>query len=119
MSQKTREDILAELEAEEILAQLHEGAAPISDEALELVLRYRELAKQKKVIQVEQDSCKDLVLEEMTEKGVNKLTRNGVVEVEDVHVVRTEIDIKGILSEFPGAAKYITKKASTRFDAKK
>lgn len=119
MTQKTREDLIAEIEAEEILAQLHEGAAPISDEVYELVLRYRELAKEKKVIQTEQDAIKDLVIGAMEELGVNKLTRRGVVEVENVHVVRTEIDIKGILAMFPRAIRFVSKKASTRFDAKK
>lgn len=119
MTQKTNADILAEIEAEELLAQLHEGAAPITDDVMELVEQYRKLSKDLKPIKAEQETIKVLILGEMEKEGVNKFTRNGVVEVEDIHYLRQKIDLAGILSEFPGAAKYVTKEPATRFDAKK
>lgn len=107
--------------AEELEAALHEGAAPISDEALELVARYRELRKQKAALDAEQEAIKELILGEMFEKGVNKLTRNGVTEVEEIPTKRKVIDEKGLAEDF-GAdviANYISYKDGTRFDAKK
>jgi hypothetical protein len=112
-------ELVEELNEEELLAQFHEGAAPITDEQLALVERYRALNKEKHVIEAEQKAIKELILEEMDQLGVNKLTRRGVVEVQDVHFLADEWDKKAILMHFPGVTRFIRKVARTRFDPKK
>lgn len=112
-------EIIEQINDEELLAQFHEGAAPITDDQLELVEMYRALAKDKKKIEAQQKVIKDLILEAMDEQGVNKLTRDGVVEVEDIHFLQEEWDKRAILIAFPKAAAFIKKVARTRFDPKK
>lgn len=111
--------LAAEIEAEEAEAAFHEGAVRISDEAYELVERYLELKRQMKPLQAELDGIRDLVKGEMREKNVSKLTRDGVVVVEEVPVHKKVMNIPALLKKFPLAVRYLEDKVSTRFDVKK
>lgn len=95
-----------------------EGIRPASKDAMTLIRRFQTLAKRMKPVTAEQNAIKDLLKEEMSNTGTKKLTHKGVVVVELVTVNGRNVDLAGILKEFPGAAKYVTPKPSTRFDVK-
>lgn len=95
-----------------------EGSAPISPEALELVQEYRKAHKDIKPFTAIKKTAQELIEAEMKEKGVNQLTLNGVVECAETFKSLTKVNWEGLLAEFPGAQKYITKGDSTTFDAK-
>lgn len=108
------------LTAEELEAALHEGAAPISDEALELVVRYRELNKLIAPLDAEKKAIAALIKEEMLAKDANQLTRGGVVQVALIPTTKIEFDTDGFKADNPEVyALYAFTKKGTRFDAKK
>lgn len=106
--------------AEELEAQLLEGAMPANKNLMELVERYRELNKLKAPLIAEQEVIKELVKEEMLANHVNKFTHDGVVAVELVKTHKKEFDVKGLTEDEPEIAeRYMTVKDGTRFDFKK
>ena len=105
---------------EELEAALLEGAAPISEEGLELQRRYHQLKSDIAPAEAEMKAIKELLLGEMHDKGVNTLTYKGVPVAAEVTSFRTKVDLPGIVAEFPEVeAKYVSKSISKRFDAKK
>lgn len=106
--------------AEELEAELLEGAMPANQNLMELVERYRELNKAMAPLKAEQEIIKELVKEEMLKNHVNKFTHDGVVAVELVKTHRKEFDVKGLTEDEPEIAqRYMTVKDGTRFDFKK
>lgn len=112
--------LASDLEAEQAEAALLEGVAPISDEAFELLEKYRQVKLQIKTLEeTELKPIKDLVLGEMAAKGANRLTRDGVVVVENVVTHRKSVDIPALVRKFPMAVRFIKDSVGTRFDVKK
>lgn len=95
-----------------------EGIRPASKDVMALIRRLATLTNRAKPIKVEQDAIKTLIREEMAATGTKKLTHKGVVVVEIVTVNGRDVNLAGILKEFPGAAKYVTPKVTKRFDVK-
>lgn len=105
---------------EELEAAFEEGIAPISDEAMELVERIREIKKLIAPLEVEKKALQELIIEEMEHKHVNKLSKDGVVQVENIITHPTKTDTKGLLEAYPEImGVYIYKGLGTRFDVKK
>ena len=105
---------------EELEAALEEGAAPISEEGLELQRRYHELAGLMAPYKAEQDAIKELLLGEMASKHVRILTFKGVPVAEKINTTRTKADLPGIIAKYPEVkAIFITEVPGHRFDAKK
>jgi hypothetical protein len=100
-------------------AALAEGIAPISKDALALQRRYHRIAARMAPLKLEQTAIKDLLTAEMEAAGAVTLTHKGVPVVAITTVNNKDVDLAGILKEFPGAAKYIGVKVTKRFDAKK
>lgn len=116
LTQPTAEEVAIE----EMIAAFHEGAAPISPEAYELLLEYRAAGRAMKPYKEIQKAAQALIEAEMLKKGVNKLTKDGVVEVEEITTHRTKTDTKGIVAAYPEVlGVYVTEETGTRFDAKK
>lgn len=106
--------------AEELEAAFLEGAAPISEEGLELQRRYHELSSYMAPYKAEQDAIKELLLGEMASKGVTKLTYKGVPVAEKILTTRTKADLEAIIAKYPEVkTMYITQVPGSRFDAKK
>jgi hypothetical protein len=96
------------------------NSIPITPDQLELIERYRELAKLKAPFEVEQKAIAELITNEMKASRANKLTRNGVVEVELIRTSRTSVDSKGLIKLFPRIAeRFMSITHGFRFDAKK
>jgi len=111
---------LAAIAAEEAEAALFEKAAPISPEAHELVLRYRELNREENKIKAEKEAIKALLKGEMEEKQVRQLTLDGAVDCAIIRTTKWEIDAKALAEDEPEIAKRYTKKVvGSRFDGKK
>lgn len=97
------------------------NSIPITEDQLELVERYRELAKLIAPYKVEQEAIKELITNEMKASKANKLTHNGVTEVELIATSRTSLsDALGFIKLFPRLAERFMKIThGVRFDAKK
>lgn len=105
---------------EELEAALEEGAAPISEEGLELQRRYHELSALMAPYKAEQDAIKELLLGEMAAKHARILTYKGVPVAEKINTTRTKTDLPGILAKYPEVeAMFVSQVPGTRFDAKK
>lgn len=106
--------------SEELEAALEEGAAPISEEGLELQRRYHELAALMAPYKAEQEAIKELLLGEMASKHVTILTFKGVPVAEKILTTRTKTDLPGIIAKYPEVeALFVSQTPGTRFDAKK
>lgn len=105
---------------EELEAALEEGAAPISEEGLELQRRYHELSSMMAPYKSEQDAIKELLLGEMAAKHVTVLTFKGVPVAEKILTTRTKADLPGIIAKYPEVeTMFVSQVPGTRFDAKK
>jgi hypothetical protein len=111
-------EILEQLTEEELLAQFHEGAAPASQDILDLIAEYKAAHEAEKEAKAAKEAAKKLILEEMDKQDVNIFTKNGVPVVQDIHYLQEDWDKKSILKAFPGVMKFITKSAHTRFSVK-
>ena len=106
--------------AEELEAALLEGAAPISEEGLEIHRRYHEIQSYMAPYKAELEAIKELMLGEMASKGVNKLTYKGAVVAEKILTTRTKVDVEAIIAKYPEVkGMYVTQVPGSRFDAKK
>lgn len=120
LHQIVSEEELAALAAEEAEAALFEKAAPISAEAHELVLRYRELNREEAKIKAEKEAIKELLKDEMNEKQVRKLTLDGAVDCALIRTTKWEVDSKALAEDEPEIyARYNRKVIGSRFDGKK
>lgn len=105
---------------EELEAALAEGAAPISEEGLEIQRRIHEINAKIAPELAEKKACQELLLEEMAVKGVKILTYKGVPVAENIDTMRTKADLPGIIAKYPEVEGiFVTQVPGHRFDAKK
>lgn len=105
---------------DELEAALLEGAAPISEEGLEIQRRWHELKSRMAPYEAELKVIQELLTDEMRSKGVSKLTYKGAVVVEQISTTRTKVDLEGIIAKYPAVRTMFVKTVKgTRFDAKK
>lgn len=100
---------------------LKKDSAKITQTNLKRVARVHELKSIMAVHQAEIDKIKDEVIAEMTRKGVNKLTNDGVVVVANNPIQTKKINTNAIFEAFPeiNAVAYTDFNDSTRIDWKK
>lgn len=111
---------LAAVEAEAKWRAQLKKSAPITDEEMELVVRYRELNKLLAPLEVEKKAINALLSESILSRGIGQLTKDGVTQVALTPTGKDEIDTKALAEDEPEiAARYTVRKLGTRFDAKK
>lgn len=111
---------IAAAEAEAKWREQLKKSAPISDEEMELVARYRELNKLIAPLDVEKKAINALISESILSREIGQLTKDGVTQVALIPTAKEGLDIEALTEDYPEiVARYTKKTLGTRFDAKK